>query len=382
MAEEATLTLLLGGVRVSPAPRELVDALDEAQVTVTAGQRTGFQLTFSASSASPITREWLPRGRLDPPTRVVLVATLRGASHVLVDGVITRHDVAPGPQGGRLTLTGMDLTQLMDQIDLTGLPLPAMPLEAQVALILAKWAVYGVVPQVVPSVLVHVPNPLDEIPAQQGTDDAHIRRAADAVGYVFHLTPGPQPGTSVAYWGPELRVGAPQPALSVDFDAATNVASLSFSFNGMDKTVFVLMVQEENAKVPVPVPLPDVTPLSPPLGARIPPPMKWAALNRNPARRDDTAPPSSQGLLRTAARGLARAAQSAQVITATGTLDVGRYGRLLEARRPVGVRGAGPAYDGLYIVTSTTTTIRRGQITQSFSLARNAHTSLTSEVAT
>ena len=38
------------------------------------------------------------------------------------------------------------------------------------------------------------------------------------------------PGTNIAYWGPEIKVGVPQPALNYDMDAHTNVESLSFSF--------------------------------------------------------------------------------------------------------------------------------------------------------
>ena len=50
----------------------------------------------------------------------------------------------------------------------------------------------------------------------------------------------------------------------------------------------------------------------------------------------------------------------------SGTLDVLRYGRLLKARRLVGVRGAGIAYDGLYYVQSVTSTLKRGEFKQSF----------------
>ena len=35
------------------------------------------------------------------------------------------------------------------------------------------------------------------------------------------------------------------------------------------------------------------------------------------------------------------------------------------------MRGAGEAFDGLYYVTSVTSTMKRGEFTQSFSLARN-----------
>ena len=52
--------------------------------------------------------------------------------------------------------------------------------------------------------------------------------------------------------------------------------------------------------------------------------------------------------------GLARAAQNAEAVIGDGSLDVLRYGGVLQARQLVGVRGAGPAYDGLYYVKSVT----------------------------
>ena len=58
-------------------------------------------------------------------------------------------------------------------------------------------------------------------------------------------------------------------------------------------------------------------------------------------------------------------------MTATGTLNVLRYGRVLKPRKLVGVRGAGMAFDGLYYVKSVTHRIKRGEYKQSFSLGRN-----------
>ena len=64
----------------------------------------------------------------------------------------------------------------------------------------------------IPSVLEDVPIPIERIPRHQGTDYAYIKALAHEVGYVFYLDPGPVPGMSRAYWGPEIRLGAPQHA--------------------------------------------------------------------------------------------------------------------------------------------------------------------------
>jgi hypothetical protein len=55
----------------------------------------------------------------------------------------------------------------------------------------------------------------------------------------------------------------------------------------------------------------------------------------------------------------------------TGTVDVLRYGQILNSRQLVGVRGAGIAFDGLYYIESTTHTITKGKYKQSFKLKRN-----------
>ena len=75
-----------------------------------------------------------------------------------------------------------------------------------------------------------------------------------------------------------------------------------------------------------------------------------------------------------------KAARSSDAVTGQGSLDVLRYGRTLKARRLVGVRGVGTAFDGLYFVKSVTHTIKRGEYKQSFSVVRNGLVSITPQV--
>jgi hypothetical protein len=170
-----------------------------------------------------------------------------------------------------------------------------------------------------------------------------VKRLAGEAGYVFYLEPGPAPGTSKAYWGPEIRVGEPQPALTANMDAQTNVEQLSFNFDKERKEIPIVFFQEPISKVPIGIPIPDVTPLNPPLGL-VPP------LPPNIRKLDNTAHLSAPQALMA---GLAYA------------------GRLLKSRQLVGVRGAGVPFDGLYYVKSVTHEIERGSYKQSFSLARN-----------
>jgi hypothetical protein len=335
-------------------------------------------------------RELLPGRSLDPPARVVLVLQLDGRAHVLSDGVITRHDVSRGNEAGQstLTITGVDLSQLLDFVDLPGLPLP-MPVEAQVYTMLAPLVAFGVVPLVIPRLVIFVPNPVEKWPSLQGTPYAHLTRLADEAGHVFDLSPGPTPGRNVAYWGPEMAVGQPQPALTVNSDAATNVESLSFSFDGISKKLHLLWLYIRQLKVPIPMPVPDVTPLSPLQGTKYPIPLGNRFLNASPdfsstktgggGSEDDTA---KMDIPQAILRGLARATQASYVVSASGSLDVLRYGRLLEARKLVGVRGAGRTYDGTYLVRSVTTTAKPGEVKQRFTLVRNALVSKSERVPT
>src|SRR4029079_13453463 len=150
--------------------------------------------------------------------------------NVLADGVITRQEIAPAGGGmATLPIIGEDLTTGMDRTELSGIPDPAMPAEARIALILAKYAVFGIIPLIVPAIFQDIPIPTDRIPSHDGTDLAYINRLAEDVGHTFYIDPGPVPGTNTAYWGPEIKIGVPQPALNYDMDAFTNVESLTFN---------------------------------------------------------------------------------------------------------------------------------------------------------
>jgi hypothetical protein len=357
------LTLMIGPMVPVPVSQKVLDALNSVQVTSSI-ERSVFQLQFTLSTKSPLhTLFLLTGGSAIPLIRVIIIVTVNGSPEVIMDGVMTNHEVSLGTSPGQatLTVTGEDLSRVMDYIDFSGIPYPAMPPEARVLLILAKYAMFGIIPMVIPSVLIDVPIPIDRIPRQQGKDLAYIKSLADEVGYVFYVEPGPTPGISIAYWGPEIKVGAPQPALNINMDAHTNVESLSFNYDSESATLPIVFIQEQTTKAIIPIPIPDITPLNPPLGLVPPIPKKIEPI-------DETGKYSP---VRAALIGLAKAAKKADVVTSTGTLDVLRYGRVLKARKLVGVRGAGLAFDGLYYVKSVTHNIKQGEYKQNFTLSRN-----------
>lgn len=376
-AQGIQLTLLVGPIVPLPVPRVVLDALQSVEVRTAAGSASGFQLTFTITARSPLNTIFLlaagtNTGMATPPLRVLLIITLNGSAQPLFDGVLTRVEVQPGGRGqaGTLTVTGEDVTKAMDMQDWSGLPFPAVPVEGRVALLCAKYAPFGLIPMVIPVLFPDVQIPIDKIPAQRGTDLAYIQELARQVGYVFYVEPGPAVGTNIAYFGPEIKAGVPQPALNLDMDALTNVESLSFSFDPTKGVLPVVFIQNQLTRVPIPIPIPNLNPLQPPLGL-LPTPIANLKLLKDTAKMSP---------MRAISEGLAEAAKSQDAVNGSGSLDVLRYGRVLKARGLVGVRGAGAAYDGLYYVKSVTSKLKRGEFKQSFELTRNGLVSITPTV--
>jgi hypothetical protein len=379
MLKGVHLTLLMGPVVAVPVPKEVIDALQSVQVTTSVGSRSGFQLAFSMGKNSNFEKVLIPAGFFDPMIRVIIIVTLNGTPNVIMDGVITRQQVTASNEAGKstFTVTGEDVSAAMDLIDFSGIPYPAMPAEARVALCIAKYAMFGIIPVVIPSILINVPIPVKEIPKHQGTDLAYINSLANEVGYVFYVEPGPTPGINFGYWGPEIKVGVPQRALTINMDGHTNTDSMSFTYDGLAKTLYILFIQELISKAPIPIPIPDITPLNPPLGAKPPLPLHVKFITNEPDQNGT----AKYSPIQAALIGLAKASKGSDVISGTGSLDVLRYGGVLQPRKLVGVRGAGIAYDGYYYVKSVTHNIKHGEYKQSFALSRNALVPSTGSVA-
>jgi hypothetical protein len=368
------LTLMIGPAVPVPAPRFVLDALQSIDITVNDTGPSVFQLRFTIGKQSPLETIFLLTAGATPINimRVVVMVTVNGQPSVLIDGVITQQQVLPGNDAAHSTLsiTGEDLSVVMKQIDFSGFPFPATPAEGRVGLLLLKYAWLGIVPMVIPSVMIDVPIPTNQIPSQRGTDLDYINELADQVGYVFYIEPQSTPGSNIGYWGPQIKVGMAQPALSINMDAHTNCESLSFTFDNQLREMPAVFVYNELTKIPIPIPIPNITPLSPPLGLVEP-----LAIKLKPIEGV-----SKFSIPKALMVGMAKAARTADAVKGEGSLDVLRYGRVLRPRRLVGVRGAGMAFDGLHYVQSVTHQIRRGEYKQRFKLVRNGLISTLSSV--
>lgn len=360
------LSLLMGAVPV-PAPAFVVEALSSVKVDAGSGDtQSGFELIFDIPLRSQLRALFLGAGSAAtggiPLVRVVLIVSMNGRSDVIVDGMATDIEAQPTDSGNaRVIVKGKDLSALMDVVETPGIPYPATPPSVRVLGILAKYAAFGVIPTVIPAVLDEPPIPTERIPVHKGTDYAYIKLLAREAGYVFYLEPGPAPGMSRAYWGPEIRVGMPQPALTMGMDAVSNVDQLSFHFDREAKSIPVVYLHERQTKLAIGLPIPDVTPMNPPLGLVPPLPPRIEHLSGT----GHLTP--GQAMM----HGLAYVAQHSDSVFGEATVDVARYGHIVRSRQLIGVRGAGLPYDGLYYVRSVTHELQRGSYKQKASLARN-----------
>lgn len=372
MLKGVHLTLLIGPGVPIPAPKSVIDAVSSLSVT-NSRDRSGFQITFTIGKNSPLLNTMLPAGFFDPIiTRVIIIATLNGFPNVLMDGLVTNQELSSSNEPGQsnLTITGEDLSLAMDLVELVK-PYPAMPDVAKIYATLAPYAALGIVPVVIPPIIPVIKSPTSNWETQRSTDREYLKSLASRAGYLYFVEPGPLPGQSIAYFGPDTNLPVPQAALSVNMDAHTNVESLNFSLDGMAKKIKIFTIMDPfTKKVPIPIPVPNVNVFKPPLGARPTPPSRIEIASEGGDLAPDEAAQSILGFLM----------NNSSAISANGTLDVVRYKNILRARMLVGVRGAGVAYDGMYYVDSVTHNIKRGEYKQSFSLSRDGLISNTPKV--
>jgi hypothetical protein len=349
--------LLWAGVTV-PAPRpDLTAALESATVTNDADTGDGFQLSFAVGKDALGRWDVLKGGALAPMNRVWLAAVIGVVPEVLIDGIVTRHDLQPSRDPGRstLTVTGSDLTVKLDLEERNDRH-ANQPDSVIVTKLLLGYPELGLLPQVTPTT--DVPIELDRIPRQHETDLRFIQRAAGRNGFVFYLEPVTL-GVSRAYFGPVVRSGLPQPALTLGLGHAHNLRSLSFGNDALAPVGASGSFVEPLTKLKVPIP---------PLPAlRLPPLIASPA----PARRTTVLREvGGAGPVGTALASAAAATSAPEPVRGEGELDTARYGTVLRARRLVGVRGAGTDYDGFYYVRSVTHTIAVGSYSQRFTLSR------------
>lgn len=351
------LILLVGKTLPIPAPMTVTRSLTKVEVTNDAEQGDGFQITFSLGKDKAVDYGLLKSGALDPFNRVVIGVALGVLPEVLIDGIITHHQVAPSNEPGMstLTVTGKDVSMMLDLKEKND-SYENQPDFLIVTRLIASYAQYGLIPQATPTA--DVPIMLQRIPRQQETDLKFIQRLAQRNGFVFYIEPLTL-GVNRAYWGPENRLSVPQPALTMNMGTFTNVKSLSFSQDALAPVGTEGKFVEPITKTSIPIPaLPSLR--IPPLVPLPTPPRRTVLLretaNQNPAQAATSA--------------VAAVTRTPESVTGEGEVDSIRYGNVLRARKLVGVRGVGFSYNGNYYVRKVTHSIAPGEYSQKFTLSR------------
>lgn len=358
------LMLWAGKTIPTPPPKETVDAFVRAEITSTVDGASGFQLSFTIGRSRDADYSLLQSGVFDVKSRVVVGVMLGTVvPSFLIDGIITHVEIQTGSRPGEalLTVTGQDVTMMMDLEEKSD-AYPNQPDFVIVARILAGYAQFGLLPEVMPTTA--IPIELWRIPRQAETDLQWIRRAAQRNGFVFHVDPV-APGVNRAYFGPELRASLPHKALAWHCGPSSNIESFSFSADGLAPTEPAATVIEPISKATLPFPsFPSL---------RLPPvSLSPVSAGRSSLVRDAAKLQVSEGMTASIA---ARSAAS-EPVTCTGEVDSARYGDILRPRGLVGLRGVGMSYDGFYYVRKVTHRLDRGSYRQSFTLSREGTLSL------
>lgn len=365
------LMLMVGKIIPLPAPSSLTLAIERIEVTADSAGPTGFQITFRVSKnmlGEYNLLDGLSLTSLEPYTRVIVGVLVGITPTVLIDGVITHQQLQPSARPGQATLTvsGTDLTTVLDQVEMTFGYL-CMPDSTIVQSILGRYVEYGIVP--VATLTKTVPLPTEREVWQQESDLSFIQYLAQRNNYVFYIESF-EPFVNLAYFGPDLRIGEVLPALTMDMGASDNLLSINFSKDGSLPVLVTGQMGIPKTAVTIPFALPAVR--LPPLALLPTVPMRTRAL-RETAKYDATQTMDAVSAVQS---------RHQDAVVATGEVDSLRYGSVIRPRRLIGVRGVGRSFDGLYWVNRVTHVIERDKYTQSFALSREGTGSTTPMVLT
>ena len=354
------LQLLIGQPDVPlPAPYEVVDSLVSLKVFNNDRQRDAFQMVFNLGRDSLLEYGLLRSGVLEVKNRMIIMAIFGGLPQVLIDGIITKHQVVPNNEPGRsqLHVTGEDISVKLSFEDRN----VTHPHQKDSDIVKKILAAAGLVPDVTETN--DTPSDKERIPTQRCNDLQHIQSLARRNGFVFFVEPTDVPGFNTAYWGPEKREGQSQPALSMNMGPQTNVDTpINFQFDALGPSEAEVSIVDPFTKLAIQIPA---------LSAFLP------SLTSNPAKplrkrfsRDTANLSFAQALLRL----FTSSSETSDALQATGEVDAVRYGQALRARRKVDVRGAGQSYNGTYYVQEVIHEITRlptGSYIQRFTLRRD-----------
>ena len=214
-------------------------------------------------------------------------------------------------------------------------------------------------------------NPIERSASVQGTPYTLHHPARRPVGlHVLRRAGARRPGMNIAYWGPDMP---DRPAAAGAHGEQRRHVERRLAvvlLRRHPRTVYVLTTFPKQIKVPIPIPLPDLTPLSPPLGRSCRSRSSYKRMNveshaearerrldRPPRRDRDRCPGGSPGRRRRPTSSAGRA-RSTSCATAASPVPPPRRGAAAPA----------PPTTASTSVKSVTTTLKPGEAKQRFTL--------------
>jgi hypothetical protein len=369
------LLLLLGKTVPKPVPSRINEAISKIEITQILGDRSGFQVSFQLNRVElseqlddPLIKETL----LEPFSRMILGITIDATSEILLDGIITHHQIQYTDEGEIIfVVTGEDVSIMMDLEEKSVLH-PSQAEHTIATKLISSYARYGIVPSVKAPPTIDTPTITERMPSQQETDLAYLHRMAERFGYVFYIRPGPISGKNTAYWGPARSTETPLPPLTVDMGSFTNVNSIHVQLDVLAATTVTGTLQDRKTN--------NVQSLSINRSQRTPLTDRSALSLQSPTRITQF-----RGTGHAQGRGTALAQATVdrsvdRAVTLTGMLDTLVYGAILQVGRSIAVRGMGNTHDGQYIVQQVSHSIANNNYTQQFTLFRDGVGALISRV--
>ncbi len=298
----------------------------------------------------------------------ILVTIGSGPAEPLIQAYVieTESELSNDPGGSTLDVVAMDPTVLMN-LDENVRPWPNMA-DSEIAEIL--FGEHGFATDVEPTEP-HRPE-ADVTTIQRGTDIQFLKGLAERNGYECYVEADPADGEVKGHFHPPRLATKPQGVLSINMGESTNVNSLKARNDmiGPATAEITAIDVESHADQPAAAPEPSLDEL----GSQ----PSLVPLRGNPALE-----PARPRRVLLAHTGLAHTGElqtyaqavvdrSAWSITAEGELNTVAYGKLLRAKQPVLLRGAGRQWSGLYYVEKVTHTLTADTYVQSFTLKRNA----------
>jgi hypothetical protein len=364
------LSLKLGSPQTADAPADLMQALRTVEVIQGSRCPAGFRLSFGAERYLPVQGQatdypLLAEALLNPFVRVQVLVTPAGASAtVLIDGFITRQEVAIDEQERTtLTVIGEDVSVKMDLFEVSA-EYQSLTDSAIVSQILQKYSSLGITASVTAPSGESAPQTF--VPQQNSTDRYYLQMLAARHAYLFYIQPGSSVGQNTAYWGPPVTTGDRQTALTVNMRGANNLRRVSLSYDALAPTL-TYGQSLDLSQTPA-----AATTIGIGSAVQVPGLASTAAIasSASSLAQDPTSFTSQlatlavrgtlllhPGLAPTDAQsvGQAKTDRSVQeVVVVEGELATEEYGAVLTAPGLVDLRGVGQLYDGTYFVKQVT----------------------------